>query len=423
MSDRDALLAAIRESPRDDAPRLIYADWLDEHGEPDDAEFIRIQIELESFRRLDGDLDRWRRAVIDQFLDDPTPSEIPPQWRRYAELGRRERELLKAHRWDWLGPLGSMDSDYTSLFSVTFRRGFVEEVAVATSAFLGGSELVRSSCPVLQRLTLYGPRDLVAELTGIADLNGIRELELAGWITAYDARFLASSFALQSVESLTLWIGNREDSEVIRTLASRPWEGGPSGRTSPLAAGPHLPELREVVLIQLNGGLRADDPHGRLDRQAEQLAGEFNRILGRAVARVERPWARMFPLSENVGYGLIAGRRAGRPSLIVEATEVLLSFDAAGRLIGEDAIEPMPLTDFRRGTIFVREFVSELADLTVYLFGTYEEVIEDPDRRLDGNEQEEACSSLDRYWMKDGNFVVFSSNDYHAGPEGIIHSS
>jgi uncharacterized protein (TIGR02996 family) len=54
----DALLAAIVEAPDDDAPRLIYADWLDEHGDEHDqahAELIRVQIEL---ARLPPDDDR-----------------------------------------------------------------------------------------------------------------------------------------------------------------------------------------------------------------------------------------------------------------------------------------------------------------------------------------------------------------------------
>jgi uncharacterized protein (TIGR02996 family) len=29
----DALLAAVADTPEDDAPRLILADWLEEHGE------------------------------------------------------------------------------------------------------------------------------------------------------------------------------------------------------------------------------------------------------------------------------------------------------------------------------------------------------------------------------------------------------
>jgi uncharacterized protein (TIGR02996 family) len=42
VTEREALLRSIVASPNDDAPRLVYADWLDEHGEPDRAEFIRL---------------------------------------------------------------------------------------------------------------------------------------------------------------------------------------------------------------------------------------------------------------------------------------------------------------------------------------------------------------------------------------------
>ena len=48
MSDRDALLAAIRENPDDDTPRLAYADWLDEQGGTSNeaqAEYIRLEIQ------------------------------------------------------------------------------------------------------------------------------------------------------------------------------------------------------------------------------------------------------------------------------------------------------------------------------------------------------------------------------------------
>lgn len=42
MSDRDALLRAIIDNPADDAPRLVYADWLDEHGDAARAEYLRV---------------------------------------------------------------------------------------------------------------------------------------------------------------------------------------------------------------------------------------------------------------------------------------------------------------------------------------------------------------------------------------------
>jgi uncharacterized protein (TIGR02996 family) len=44
-SDGDALFRAILENPADDLPRLVYADWLEEHGQPERAEFIRLQCE------------------------------------------------------------------------------------------------------------------------------------------------------------------------------------------------------------------------------------------------------------------------------------------------------------------------------------------------------------------------------------------
>jgi uncharacterized protein (TIGR02996 family) len=41
-----ALLAEARERPEDDTPRLVLADWLEEHGDPGRAEFLRLQCRL-----------------------------------------------------------------------------------------------------------------------------------------------------------------------------------------------------------------------------------------------------------------------------------------------------------------------------------------------------------------------------------------
>jgi uncharacterized protein (TIGR02996 family) len=45
MSDADLLLDAIFDAPDDDTPRLVYADWLQEHGQENYAQFIRLQCE------------------------------------------------------------------------------------------------------------------------------------------------------------------------------------------------------------------------------------------------------------------------------------------------------------------------------------------------------------------------------------------
>jgi uncharacterized protein (TIGR02996 family) len=70
-----ALLETIRAHPADDAPRLVYADWLEENGDCELAEFIRVQIE---------------RAERDEF--DPAQK----------ALGFRERELIEARGNDWV---------------------------------------------------------------------------------------------------------------------------------------------------------------------------------------------------------------------------------------------------------------------------------------------------------------------------------
>jgi uncharacterized protein (TIGR02996 family) len=67
-------LQAIAEQPDDDTPRLVSADWLDEHGDPARAEFIRVQIELAKGVRGS---------------------------RRRLELEARQRALLAAHGRAW----------------------------------------------------------------------------------------------------------------------------------------------------------------------------------------------------------------------------------------------------------------------------------------------------------------------------------
>jgi uncharacterized protein (TIGR02996 family) len=41
--EAEALLNAIYDHPDDDTPRLVYADWLQEHGQENYAQFIRLQ--------------------------------------------------------------------------------------------------------------------------------------------------------------------------------------------------------------------------------------------------------------------------------------------------------------------------------------------------------------------------------------------
>jgi uncharacterized protein (TIGR02996 family) len=53
---REDLLRALVAEPEEDAPRLVYADWLEEHGDEGDADrarFIRLQIEAHRLPAFD----------------------------------------------------------------------------------------------------------------------------------------------------------------------------------------------------------------------------------------------------------------------------------------------------------------------------------------------------------------------------------
>jgi uncharacterized protein (TIGR02996 family) len=109
MTGEQALLQAVCAEPDDDGPRLVYADWLEEHGNPARADFIRLQCE---------------RARL--LTEDP---------RRQA-LQSRERELLETYTAEWLAPLEPWLFEYGPGPSSFFQRGFVEELTAWVDPFL-----------------------------------------------------------------------------------------------------------------------------------------------------------------------------------------------------------------------------------------------------------------------------------------------
>ncbi len=95
-ADGEALWAAVRAEPDDDDVRLVYADWLQEHGDPR-GELILLQVRAA----------RGKASPSDE---------------------RRARALLKEHRDEWLGELALV------LTGTKFERGFLDEASVAQNA-------------------------------------------------------------------------------------------------------------------------------------------------------------------------------------------------------------------------------------------------------------------------------------------------
>src|SRR5687767_8653404 len=123
MSLQDGFLADIIEHPEDDTPRLVFADWLEDQGEPaglDLAEFIRLQITLEEPR-----------------------DEGPALW----AMRQREKELLRARRAEWAGGVADL------VWGEEFRRGFVDAVRMSAAQFLDRGAEVFAQAPV-RRLRL-----------------------------------------------------------------------------------------------------------------------------------------------------------------------------------------------------------------------------------------------------------------------------
>ena len=46
MNYRAAFIESICAAPHDDAPRLVFADWLEDQGQADRADFVRCQVRL-----------------------------------------------------------------------------------------------------------------------------------------------------------------------------------------------------------------------------------------------------------------------------------------------------------------------------------------------------------------------------------------
>lgn len=66
MTDERALLTAILEEPNDDTRKLVYADWLDEHGDPR-AEYLRLMIQVRSERIITPQQRKRHQTVSDEL--------------------------------------------------------------------------------------------------------------------------------------------------------------------------------------------------------------------------------------------------------------------------------------------------------------------------------------------------------------------
>ncbi|MBA2544009.1 MAG: TIGR02996 domain-containing protein, partial [Deltaproteobacteria bacterium] len=185
VSDDQRLLAAIIESPDDDAPRLVYADWLQAQGDPL-GELIQLQC------RLAASPDDERRRAI-----------------KIAE-----NKLFAAHGASWIAPVRDTLPAASELMphKLEFVRGFIDE-AQLTLGCVPHFEALWAKAPLIRRLrlspnTFYQTPIKQPKLDGLlaapqfARLDAL-DLQLGGAGNAA-ARVLAAAPTLANLRELCL---------------------------------------------------------------------------------------------------------------------------------------------------------------------------------------------------------------------------
>jgi len=259
LSDRDALFAAICANPEEDTPRLMFADWLDENGEPERAEFIRLQCELARLAEDGSDSQPLYEFLCERdYVTRPSAdwTQIDNGIHRRIALAMRADDLAKRHGERWVPKLPKK-------FKVEwggFERGFAHRVTLGSLRNLKeAAEKLRAAVP---------PITLVADNFTSRIVEQLADVGLLGWITGLELRgdcetglqALGHYPEVAAVRNLEV---HYTGSTIALTLADSPrWAGLyrldlseralPAAEAEILFAAPHLRTLKHLTLCGMD---------------------------------------------------------------------------------------------------------------------------------------------------------------------------
>ncbi len=297
---------AMVRAPWEDAPRLVYADWLTENDDPR-GEFIVLQCRLAS-------------------------GKLGPKDVKAAKA--REAELLEAHREEWFGPLEKWlrEHDSYALSHVKLGRGFVSSCRLTVQHQDDLATLFQKA-PLLEQLELRGgpvaPVPQLAQLERLEAAGDVAESLLPALTTASSLARLQLS--MRPAHALTLdlsrcskleslWFDSERVTQVKLppTVRSVRWSGDAAALLKALTA--------PLTTLAISGAVVSEELIAVLTRCASTLEvlaldgakfgkGHLARVLG-------LPWPRLESLDlSNVGLGLdgaelVAAMKAPRLELL-----------------------------------------------------------------------------------------------------------
>lgn len=188
LTDERPFLDAVFDRYDDDRPRLVYADFLDDSGEPERAELVRVQLAL-------------------AHLSDDDP--------RRPALSDRQAELLVQNRAAWTAHLAGLGA------TVDFRRGIPDSPTVDAVTFLERGDELFAKLRV-RRLRLLDVGPALPKLAQSPLLSHVRELDLCGTdLGNAGLAVLVRSPHLKCLEALDLGF-NAIDDAGVEQLARSP---------------------------------------------------------------------------------------------------------------------------------------------------------------------------------------------------------
>lgn len=190
MSDADAFIQEVRANPEDDTPRLIYADFLEEQGDPR-GELIRVQVEL---------------------------GMIPVGAAERGPLLKREQFLLDEYSETWLQPLRSLGVDGVS--RNCFHGGLLEKVRMTADRLIRNAAELCDLEPALHRIQLHEVSPVLPGLARLVLPEQVRELDFtACQLGADGVAMLTNAPWSRQVQSLVLSFNQLGDEGLVELLS------------------------------------------------------------------------------------------------------------------------------------------------------------------------------------------------------------